>query len=76
MNQLEELISIVAVLQFGRNEAKSAAQIRFQLEKQGNIIGPFDILIAGTAQANQGALVTHNTREFKRIKNLEIVDWY
>lgn len=76
MTQLEELTSIVEVFPFGRDEAKSAAKIRFQLEKQGNIIGPFDILIAGTAQANQGALVTHNTKKFKRIKNLEIVDWY
>ena len=73
--QLKDLISIVNVLPFGKEEAKASAQIRVQLEKKGTPIGPYDILIAGTALGNQATLVTHNLEEFKRVKNLNVVDW-
>ena len=76
IKQLNDLISIVNVLPFGKTEAKASAQIRAQLEKGGTPIGPYDILIAGTAIGNQATLVTHNLDEFKRIKNLNVVDWY
>ncbi|WP_386082556.1 type II toxin-antitoxin system VapC family toxin [Vreelandella sp. F11] len=74
--QLDKLIDTVQVLGFSTPEAKASAQIRATLEKQGTPIGPYDTLIAGTALANQGTLVTHNTGEFKRIKKLAVEDWY
>jgi len=74
--QLTTFLSIVDVLPCGTFEAKQAAQIRVELEKQGNPIGPYDILIAATAIANRATLVTHNTKEFSRIENLLIVDWF
>jgi tRNA(fMet)-specific endonuclease VapC len=76
MRQLKDFISVVNVLPFGKAEAKVSAEIRAQLEKRGTPIGPYDILIAGTALANQATLVTHNSDEFKRIKNLDVIDWY
>lgn len=39
-------------------------------------IGPYDTLIAGTALTHSAILVTHNTKEFKRIKGLLIQDWF
>lgn len=74
--QLAELLSTVSVLPFGAHEAESAARIRAQLESRGLVIGPYDILIAGTAMAHHATLVTHNTNEFSRIDNLQIEDWY
>lgn len=74
--QLDKLIDTVQILGFSTPEAKASAQIRATLEKQGTPIGPHDTLIAGTALANQGTLVTHNTGEFKRIKKLVVEDWY
>ena len=44
-------------------------------ERQGTPIGPNDLLIAAIALANQAALVTTNTREFARVKGLEIENW-
>ena len=76
MKQFKDFIAVVNVLPFGKAEAKASAEIRAQLEKKGTPIGPYDILIAGTALANQATLVTHNWEEFKRIKNLDVVDWY
>ena len=74
--QLETLTSSVNILPFGLDEVRSAAAIRADLEKQGKPIGPYDVLIAGTALANKGVLITHNTSEFGRIKGLQIEDWY
>lgn len=74
--QLKSIVTMVNVLSFGPNEAKHAAQIRVQLEQNGNPIGPFDVLIAGTAVAHQAVLVTHNRNEFSRVKNLRLEDWY
>ena len=75
-SQLQEITELVNVLPFGIAESKSAAQIRVKLEKQGLPIGPYDVLIAATALANNMILVTHNQKEFGRIKELKIEDWY
>jgi tRNA(fMet)-specific endonuclease VapC len=74
--QLDELLSNVTLLSFGRQEADHAAEIRASLEIAGMPIGPYDILIAATASANNATLVTHNTKEFGRIAGLDIIDWY
>ncbi len=74
--QFSNLLATVNVLPFGMTEAKTASQIRVTLEKQGNPIGPYDILIAATVSANNAILVTHNTREFQKIPQLQITDWY
>ena len=55
--------------------AEIYGEIRTQLEKEGNVIGPYDLLIAAIALANKVTLVTHNIREFGRIKPLELEDW-
>lgn len=74
--QLADLLSFVDILPFGLQEAKSASQIRATLEKQAQPIGPYDILIAATALANQAVLVTHNTKEFERVGHLQCEDWF
>ncbi len=74
--QLKELASVVSVFPFGTNEARSSALVRARLESEGIPIGPYDILIAGIALAHKATLVTHNTQEFNRIKDLSIEDWY
>lgn len=74
--QLADLLASVRVLPFGLPEAKSASQIRVVLEERGQPIGPYDVLIAATAWANNATLITHNTKEFERITQLQIEDWY
>jgi len=74
--ELNELTEDLNLLPFGRAEASAATAVRAVLERLGKPIGPMDTLIAGTALANHATLVTHNTREFGRVPNLEIIDWY
>lgn len=73
--QLKDLIDAVQVCPFGTGEAHAAAQIRARLEKSGYPIGPIDVLIAATAQANGHVLVTNNLKEFKRVHGLRVEDW-
>ncbi len=74
--QLQTFIAATQVLSFGAKEAQAAAQIRVNLEKNGQPIGAYDVLIAATALAQKATLVTHNTKEFGRIKQLELEDWF
>lgn len=53
----------------------SARMIRSELEVLGTPIGAYDLQIAAIAMTNNLTLVTHNTREFKRVHNLLIEDW-
>ncbi len=76
INQLHEMLSSINIIPFGDKEAKISANIRANLEKKGTPIGPYDILIGGTAVANQATLVTHNTSEFERISQLQLEDWF
>ena len=74
--QLQQLLRRVTLVPFDRDAALAVGTIRAQLEQQGTPIGPMDILIAGTAVALQGRIVTRNGREFSGIVGLPIVDWY
>ena len=63
------------VVDFNGEDARVAAEIRAILTAAGNLIGPYDILIAGQALARDLTLVTHNTREFSRVSGLRVEDW-
>jgi tRNA(fMet)-specific endonuclease VapC len=76
MQQLQMLIDQVNIINFTSKEAKDAAIIRASLEEKGLPIGPIDTLIAGCARANNYTLVTRNTKEFQRVSNLRIENWY
>ena len=51
-------------------------EVRAALEATGEPIGALDTLIAGRALSLGLALVTHNTREFERVKGLELQNWF
>lgn len=50
-------------------------RIRAALETSGQTIGPLDLLIAAHALAMDATLITHNTREFRRVPDLKANDW-
>lgn len=63
------------IVQFDKEDARSAGEIRASLAATGRPIGPYDVLIAGQAVAKGLTLVTHNIREFSRVPGLQIEDW-
>lgn len=68
-------LSSFNIVDFNSNAAKEYGVIRSDLEKNGNLIGTMDMLIAGHARSLDVTLITHNTKDFCRVKNLEIEDW-
>jgi tRNA(fMet)-specific endonuclease VapC len=65
----------VQVLEWGAEQATTAAQIRCKLKRAGQPIGPYDLLVAAHALSIDALLVTHNIREFRRVESLRIEDW-
>lgn len=63
------------VLEFDREDARVAGELRAGLARAGTPIGPYDVLIAGQSLARNLILVTHNRGEFQRIAELRIEDW-
>jgi len=72
---LARFFCLFKVLPFDSQAALKMGIIRAHLAKKGTPIGPYDLQIAAIALVNNLILVTHNTREFKRIEGLQIEDW-
>jgi tRNA(fMet)-specific endonuclease VapC len=62
-------------LSFDDSAADEYAEIRSDLTRQGQVIGPNDLMIASICRANDAILVTHNVNEFGRVSRLKIEDW-
>ena len=60
---------------FNHEAAREAARIRLELEKDGMVIGPMDLMIAGTALSRGAVLATNNAKEFERVKGLRLANW-
>lgn len=72
---LDAFFSTIATLAFDEAEAQAAAAIRAALKTQGQPIGAYDVLIAGTGLARGLVVVTSNVGEFKRVGGLQVEDW-
>ena len=65
----------VAVLEYSEQDARVTASVRTALRAQGQPVGPYDLLNAGTALARGLTVVTHNVREYERVAGLRVEDW-
>lgn len=69
------LLANIEILDFDATAAESYGKIRVDLEKKGMPIGPLDMMIAGHAMSLNYTVVTNNTKEFSRVKDLELENW-
>ncbi len=72
---LLDFLTPIQILPFDQRGAIEYGTIRANLEKIGNIIGSYDLLIAAHAKSENLILVTNNVREFNRISGLQIENW-
>lgn len=72
---LDEFLLPLEVVDFDQAATRCYGDLRATLEKQGTPIGALDTLIAAHALSLNLILVTHNTREFKRVAGLAVEDW-
>ena len=73
--KVERFVSAMIELPLDRAAAEKAARIRSDLERQGQSIGPYDLLIAGQALASGLTLATNNIQEFQRVSGLKLESW-
>ncbi|SDU66878.1 tRNA(fMet)-specific endonuclease VapC [Desulfobacula phenolica] len=73
--RLEEFLVPFEILPYDEEASKHYGLIRSQLEAQGNVIGPLDMLIAAHALSEKLVLVTNNEKEFNRIETLKVENW-
>ena len=72
---LLRMLQSLEEIPFDREAARESARARVELERRGIVIGPLDLVIAGTALSRGAALAINNTREFSRIRGLRLEDW-
>lgn len=71
----QDFLNLFVSLPFDDAAALVFGRLKAQLEVSGEIIGVKDLQIASIAISNDLILVTHNIREFERIKGLTLEDW-
>jgi len=72
---LIELAELLEIKPFDQKAAIAYGDVRSSLEKKGNIIGSYDLLIAAHALSLDCILVTNNEKEFSRVDGLKIENW-
>lgn len=72
---IERFAARLDVIPFDEGAAAHYGRIRADLERAGQPIGPYDLMIAAHARSRGLTLVTNNEREFQRIPGLLLENW-
>ena len=73
--EVEHFAARLAVLPFDEAAAAHFGEIRATLQRAGQMIGAYDLMIAGHARSRGLVVVTGNLREFNRVAGLRAEDW-
>lgn len=72
IKSLEDSVEVISV---GRESAEVFGICKAQLERAGNPLDDFDLVIASCALTHNLTLVTNNVKHFKRIDGLKLTNW-
>lgn len=72
---IEGMAARLEVLPFDVQAATHFGQLRAELAKMGQPIGPFDQMIAGHARSLGLILVISNVHDFERVPGLRLENW-
>jgi tRNA(fMet)-specific endonuclease VapC len=73
--QIDAILESIQVMAFDVPADAEYGVIRAELEAAGKPIGPNDLFIAAHARVLDAVLVTANTGEFSRVRDLRIENW-
>lgn len=73
--RLTQFISLLNVISWDDAAADHYADIRAVLQREGNVSGNMDMLIAAHARSLKETLVSNNLREFERVEGLRLDNW-
>jgi tRNA(fMet)-specific endonuclease VapC len=74
-HRIDLLVQEIPCMNFDVPAASAFGQLRAALERTGQSIGPYDMLIAAHALSLDLVLVTDNIREFGRVPGLRLQNW-
>jgi tRNA(fMet)-specific endonuclease VapC len=72
---LKRFLSSFEIINFDTKDAEIYGIIRAELERNGNIVGPYDMQLAAQALRWGYIFVTNNTKEFQSINTLKLENW-
>ncbi len=72
---INTLLRDFEILEFNDAAARVFGSITGYLQQIGKPAGDMDVLIAATAMVHGHALVTHNTKHFRHIPNLDVEEY-
>lgn len=75
LSRLKLFLASIKIMPLSSDVAQIYGELRSNLEKDGQPIGPNDFWIAAHAMSLGATLVTNNVREFKRTKGLKVENW-
>lgn len=71
VDKMEELFTVIPIY----NSLDYYAKEKVKLQKSGNLISDFDLLIGVTSIPNDLVLVSNNEKHLGRITNIELENW-
>jgi tRNA(fMet)-specific endonuclease VapC len=72
---LEAFLLPLEVASFDLTAAFAYGDLRAELQRRGEHLGPLDLQIAAHALSLRAILVTNNEREFRKVPGLSIENW-
>lgn len=72
---VERFAARLDIVSFDDRAAAHYGRLRADLERVGQPIGPYDLMIAAHARSLGLTLVTNNQREFQRVPGLLLENW-
>jgi tRNA(fMet)-specific endonuclease VapC len=73
--RLEVLLSALIVLPFDESAGRRFGALKAELEGRGESLDNLDLQIASIAVENDLPLLTNNTNHFKRVPELQLLNW-
>lgn len=75
LNAAIKILSPFTIKDFTSMDAFEYGDIRADLELRGKVIGANDLLIAAQARRQNLVVLTANTKEYERVKGLNVKNW-
>jgi tRNA(fMet)-specific endonuclease VapC len=70
---IENLLAGLRIIPYTEQTAREHARLWAQLERSGNMIGDYDLIIAATALERGSVVATFNVRHFSVVKGLKVI---
>lgn len=73
--RLEVLLSALSILPFDEAAGRRFGVLKAELEARGEPLDDLDLQIASIAIETNSTLLTNNTKHFKRVSGLRLLNW-